>query len=477
MTKKTLLIFGTVAILFCFDFVASQEPGTERSAVPGQPPHPETIVPGFRVPPTLEEYEKELTKRRALAVMPDTPPVPIRGRVFLPDGSPAVSADARRTPRYHVSGAAPAFVLRDVHVFDMLGNRRTLPAEAAIIGHGLGAFTKEDGTFEVNMGAGVLPGSNVVIFAYRDTGQLSGAGRLISKPSVFVAREDMEPLNITLVEGIPLRGKVMYDNGTPASEHRFIFYQYVEPLVGADIAEIKMMCRSSHSGQSNRAGEYEMFLSPGTYTIYDAGQNKTVTLTIAETDTEKQFDFTVRMPIVVEAELRDGSLLQSVQYAFVGTDSGDHILNRTSWDGSFLLTLAKREGTLYLVHSDSKHGSIETIVPEMGGKTQRFKLKPLGSVTAVLVDAEGKPVSGERITMRLGNKDGNGGYYEVVTTDANGRVALSVPPGKTYIVLRLPLPFPLPVGVPRPVLGHAVVEQEINLSPGETLDFGTVTRK
>jgi hypothetical protein len=445
--KKPLLTLGTVAILFAVPFIlAAQKP---------------------------EEIEK--ANKLAIAIMPDTPPMDISGTVLMPDGSPAdwclvdVQSVAYKFSRTH----------------DRDGNTTVSKENCYLTSCGMVEGLKmkrlgDDGTFKLagdgtfKLAGSVYPGGNTVVAVYPTSTDekiaINPNKHLVAKPVVFVPREDMQPLKIQLEEGIPLRGKVLYENGKPAAERHFNLEQEIEPPLGADIKEMKERFRTSRSVHFNDNGEYEVFLLPGDYTILTDSNTRKEPLTIAKTDKEKHLDLTMPTPIFVEVENEDGSAPEEVTYSFVSKGS---ISGPSKKGGSFVLppyhVSDTENGFLYLISKDRKGGTLETTTPDMLGKTVRFKLKPACPVTVSLIGADGRPAAGERVYLRLSVERQSGMTHvsqsllvDMATTNAEGEALLYLAPGENMTVV-----LQLPAGGPQDE-----VKQTINLAPGTKFDFG-----
>ena len=448
------------------------------SNVRGSLPESADTVPGFRQAMLPEDFAEEQARRLAIAVRYDAPRVVLRGRVLLPDGSPAA--------RYYVQVQSVPFLFHETmpEMFARVPPGRSV-TPMRIQG---GGETEADGTFEISPEhTNLLPGTNTVVTVFDRFGRARNGNRFLSQPIVFVASEDMEPLEITLEEGIPVRGRFMSDLGDdifePAADRRLRFEQQVEPILGADIPEMRMMLHSTIQRERDRTrdtGEYEVFLLPGEYLFYEEvplrGRRTLQNLTIAETDTEKRLDLIIPAPITVIPELQDGSPLQSLRYQFVNehdTLTGS-LFGR---DGSFRLESRRINtplgyGTLFIADPVSRQGVIESIIPAMAGKTQRFKLRPMATVTATLVDAEGKPmtVASTDFVPAFGGPAGllvfhNGrvGYSDFVPIDSEGKVVWHIPHGKFFVKLRF-LNTILP----------DAPGWEIDVASGDTVDLGVI---
>jgi len=233
-------------------------------------------------------------------------------------------------------------------------------------------------------------------------------------------------------------------------------------------------------------GEFECCLSPGDNTILYGKEQET--LVITPFSAESYFNLTMPTPIFVEIEREDGTLPGEVDYRFVSGDGHGSLdmdnINRG--DRPLIFNPVTSEATLHLVERNLEWGTIETLSPEMVGKTVRFKLKPMSNVTITLLDAAGKPMADKQIGLQYTCKldDFRPTYYSTsyydAFTDENGKAMLRVLPGKVTITL-------VSNFIPRngPPQGQNALRRneshcytaatDLDLAPGETYDFGTVT--
>ena len=240
-----------------------------------------TVAILFAMPSCSENIaDIEKAKKLAIAIMPDTPHVDIIGQVFMPDGSPADWC--------YVAVFSAGFKFSQ-SVSSMGGKSISMDDYCTYTSGATHNIKREDGTFQVT----ALPGGNIVITVYPvltdEKVVVNPNKRLVAKPVVIVPQENMEPLKITLEEGIPLRGKMVSDDGSHVTDRGFHIDQQVEPILGADISDMKKMFRASRWCPVNENGEYEIYLLPGKYTIRDRNE----TITIVAMDTEKRLDLTV----------------------------------------------------------------------------------------------------------------------------------------------------------------------------------------
>ena len=409
------------------------------------------------ITPEQTPADIEMAKKLAIAIEHDTPRVSIRGSVYLPDGSPA--------EYFHINTNDVAYQFSSsgsgcVHM------RR----------HGFTGGIR-DGAFSVSAqtGANVAIAIYPMVFTNRDNPQR----QFVAKPIVVVPYENMESLTITLEEGIPVRGKLMYDNGTPASERGLTFEQQFEPILGADIQEMRDSLRMSRSASSNENGEYEIFLLPGEYTVFHrgfGGQPRKETLTIARTDTEKQLDWTLPTPIFVETftevELTNTSP-RNTSYVLAEEGRGAHSFSGARLD-SFVLEPVTADSTLFIADLDNKVGTIETITPAMTGETVRFELKPMATITVTLVDGNGNPLVGKRVSHFIRTTFHNSmNIGRGVETNEEGKAVLPVLSGKHSIGVQLPGTFQRSHPTDRSF--RSVIEKELDLAPGENFYLGTIT--
>ena len=424
---------------------------------------------GFMFTTTGEENPAEIerAKRLAIAIERDTPPVAIRGTALLPDGSPA--------NYYHIGYQSVAFVLSQSFSSSM--------DSAGLHRHGTSTrVNREDGTFHFS----AQPGANVVItfspVTFTD-GRENPNRRFVTKPIVIAPYENMEPLHITLEEGIPVRGSILYCNSTPAAERSLYFEQQVEPIIGADILDMRNALRvaSSRYVTSNNAGEYEIFLLPGEYTIFHRHGDEThrEILTIDIGDTEKRFDWTLPTPIFVETFSQEELVNTSPRLTghAIARENGIHSVSGRI--DSFILEPVTVDSTLFIADYDNKLGTIETITPAMVGETVRFELKPMGNVTITLVDANNEPVVGKSVSLSIHVRVSEMSTSSMrligstAVTDSDGKAVIHVPPGRTPSLLTLPGSSVSSIfGGGRAY--QRTIERVIDLAPGETYDFGTI---
>jgi len=421
---------------------------------------PEHVNPGTTVstpssPALSEENDDEKPKRHHTNIPPGVPTVDLRGKVLLPDGSP-------------VAG-------RGISIHGFFGDDP-------------GSFfamteTKKDGTFQIE----VVPDQELSVNV--STGNENDR-RFSLKPFIVVAKEGMEPLILTLEEGIPVRGAAVYENGQPAEN--CLLYFRDKPL-----GVIKIQRKNGESTQNvayrqhtktDGKGEYEVYLLPGEYTTFSRSEP----IIIETTDTEKHLDLlTFPTPIFVELESADGSLAQmhSIASDLFGNDSSSpHSESPIRRDPGnpfvkmgdvYAYESAGKEGTLFIVDNVNKQGTVETITAEMVGTTQHFKLKPMGSVTATLVDSDNKPMV--NMPTRLTYEHQHSGVSRHIQrwscthgeTDAEGKVTLPVLSGKTSIALNLPYSLSEQARK-RHSSKHCNIDKELELAPGENFDFGTI---
>ncbi|MCL2709733.1 MAG: carboxypeptidase-like regulatory domain-containing protein [Planctomycetaceae bacterium] len=390
------------------------------------------IVLLFQGVPQRPPFDKRIL---AIAIPPNTPHVNIQGTVYLPDGSPIFNCG--------VTADTAIFVLRSPDTYSQNGS---------FFGQ---HHTSQDGTFQFNFRSG----ANAVITAFgRDDSEYR---QFASKPVVFVARENMEPITITLEEGIPVRGRLLYDNGTPAPLHALEIRQHIEPILGADIPTVREVFRSTRQHKVNDAGEFEVFLLPGGYTFATSDWKGEQPLTIVPTDTEKQFDVKIRTPIFVEAYMEDGTRVKNAIYSFSSNvraiSSGGSMMEQF-YDGALLLEPVSHHWTLYLKSWEGDHGTIETITPAMIGKTMRFTLKPVGRVALTAIDANGRPAAGLPVYLSI-MQNTHTQLGDNTVTDAEGKAVLRILPGKVSVMLSV---------------GSQRVDRRLDVVSGETIDIGTM---
>ncbi|MCL2004620.1 MAG: hypothetical protein FWG73_00490 [Planctomycetaceae bacterium] len=373
-----------------------------------------------------------------------TDSINISGRIRLPDGSPAAG----------------------YRVYVRTESRVGSPGDA----RGAIVHTAADGTFQIED----IPNLAESVLSIMST---NAGERFTMKPLEFVVQADMEPLDITLEEGIPIRGKVVYENGLPAVERSVIFVQHTMFESRDDTVPSRTTTTFSHfwsSTPTDENGEYTAYLLPGEYLIYRVNR----TIVINETDTARQFDLTFSTPIFVELELADGSPVSEQIVSWFVPEFRDDTTRSHSESftrGQFIFESSEKSGSLYFIDNHGKHGTIAKITPDMFGTTQRFTLQPMGSVTARLVDAENRPMAGQLMRLFYSHSDPASHWSPTYTeTDSDGRVLLPVLSGKMPIMVAPPYSLSERLRTIHGTMRHFPVERDMDLAPGENVDLGTI---
>lgn len=402
---------------------------------------------------TADEIERK--KMLALAVNPDTPKLDIRGVVLLPDGEPAAHAslDIRSISVTFNRISSGALSSVDYNHWSSGSNNMLLSAD-------------KDGRFHVKEFA--YPGSNVVVAA---SGVRENAS-FVSEPVVFVAETGMESLEIRLGEGVPIRGRMTYENGEPAAQRWIRFLRSLEPAVGADLPRIRNNVNDQRSVSSDDEGLYEIYLPPGEYTV--SGGMREEIISVLKTDKDRELDWTFATPWFVEAVLPDGSSPYNTRYSCRsdGVHSG-----YLSEDGRLALDPVAPESVLFLLSKDGRFGATVPLTSDMLGIRQRIELEPSAKLTVQFVDAATKmPAENARVSVSgyfEQNSVSHSWAFSDAQTDAFGRATLDLPPGKMDIHLNIPGQTEIPI----PAGGREIrsnLYRKIDLGPGETLDFGTI---
>jgi hypothetical protein len=139
-----------------------------------------------------------------------------------------------------------------------------------------------------------------------------------------------------------------------------------------------------------------------------------------------------------------------------------------------VLPPATNNRQLYVVNKDLEQGILETITPEMVGKTVQFDLKPISKVMMKLVDAKNNPLVNVRVALQIVVNQGGGTSAVTVDdaqTDVQGNAVLRVAPGKHSMIIYVHGRFA------DGKYYSDKIEKELDLASGKTFDVGTVKVK
>ena len=414
--------------------------------------------------------------------------ITVHGKVFLPDGSPATG--------FVVQAVAVAFLYREHFV----GWSESNPEEYTYMDvidrkESYNSTVQENGTFQLDK---VYAGANVALMIYAKDDDESENKRFVSNQIVFVAHEKMKPLEIKLEEGIRLYGTIKYDDvlkfadSTPATDRILTIERQAIPVLGEDVPDLLKLLLNSRKIKTDAEGKYEIFLPTGTYMVYLESLNgytprgsRKVTISKSRDRNELRGDFMAVAPIFIQLEREDGLPLGKLR----GYGLAHSPIYGNSYESeSVLIALDPvTYNQLFYVRDENNEVAVaEMITTAMVGKTVQLKLKPISYITVTLVDKEGKPVEGRYVSQskittfpvfrdQISYSPVNAPnstlsttaeeHLETVRTDAKGRAVLRVVPGK----------FNVKVAVKTPYGGDMwVYHEEIDLTPGETLDLGTI---
>ncbi|MDR3109830.1 MAG: carboxypeptidase-like regulatory domain-containing protein [Planctomycetaceae bacterium] len=405
------------------------------------------LVSFFSNPETKTLSQSITEKLTAIAVNPNLPKVAVQGKVILPDGT------------------LVPFCLIDILSVNYMPNPDGNSFHIA--SDGISDSTKNDGSFQIDNAA--LPGSNVVV-------TVSGRGeykRFVSEPIVFVAHDKMEPLTIILNEGIPIRSRLTYEDSTPAAGRSVYIEREIEPLIGADLPNIREAFRRRWYCPSNKNGEYELYVAPGDYTIHWLREEQKIS--VAKNDEPKEFNRVLPTPITIEVVAEKGAELERSEYAYTFNDGT--VAGYLGSDGIVVIDPIYKESDFFLLTADKKFGISETLTLAMNGKKIQTVLKPSVQVVLTVLDKKNKPLKNANVSVSSAMRGGSYQYYlcnwDSVKTDASGKATLHIPPGKLNVVINLPGSYVIPI----PAGGrayHETIEKKVNTAPGEVIDFGTV---
>jgi hypothetical protein len=391
-----------------------------------------TISPFARQEDEKPDRNRELAK---FAVNKDAPKLTFKGKVLNPDGTPARelvtfnSIAVYENPRTEIFGDSSA-----------PWNQPTYYTSTSCVTAG----SDKEGMFEFSE---VLPaGTYMMIYAYSGT----IPRKLVSQPVVFRTEADRDDITIQLLEGIPVYGTVMFDDGTPADGRSVAGVRHVLTLPGVKdenaINHIKNNSYLDFQAPVQEDGKFELYLPPGNFMIREFGDNNdkhAVPITIHDPKTDKDAKQEYRVDLVYPAPLRgkfvkeDGTEPGELKVNYgAKTENGTGMYSFTMQPksgGKF--SLDKRTGSfLFAVTKEGSFGIIHPIPDDQLAEYQTVVLKPTATVQLKLRDSSGSPVVGKSITAQIVSRmEGSESMTHIAEspsiTDDEGVAVFKIPSG------------------------------------------------
>lgn len=306
---------------------APKEPGTQRSEVPEQ-----TEADLKRQAEELRQQQRmreEIKRQREREDLSDAPLITIRGKVLLPDGSPAKDLQIDMHCMPHQMNFAPRTV-------------------------------DEQGEYSCDLPLGTWMVARVL----NPNNPVDGNGeRLVSSIISNIVTENpvAEHYDIHLQQGIRVTGTLRYEDGTPAVKKSVRLKEY--ELKRPDDPKRGGMISYSHH-HTDEDGRYTVWVRPNKeheLAPLDCPDDA-MPLQLPEHQQEFTVDFVLPMPTVLRFVLPDGTTATDVVVVVVSGQDGRHSVGhpdrfQPELDGSFRAVLSQR--IAYLISaktSDDKFG-------------------------------------------------------------------------------------------------------------------------
>jgi len=374
----------------------------------------------------IANEEDELAK---FAVSKDAPKITVSGQVLNPDGTPTD---------------------REFIFFNTLTIREHLPASS--FGKpsyypnfdSSGERADKEGNFSRNLPIGTY----VMVYAYSAT----LPRKLVSQPVVFRAEKDRH-ITLQLLEGIPVYGKAMFDDGTPVRLRTIEGTRSMIPseLMGdvniANANNFRHNFALQYQAPIQDDSTFELYLPPGEFLISETNDDKfvhAVPLSVKDVEKDKEAPKEYRIALTLPAPLRgkfvkeDGSDPGSLKMLYMAKSE-----NHTSAFSTYItsggeFSLNKRTGSwLVAVTRDGTFGVIHPIADDQLSVFQTIVLQPTATIKLELRDRLGQPVVGERVSVsvvsRLEHSSSSAGFSDTPSiTDEEGIAVFRVPPGRGF---------------------------------------------
>lgn len=376
------------------------------------------VAPGELSPEMTIESENDL--------------VDFRGRVLLPDGSPA--------PGYRV---------------DLIYHYSTKDSSGSS-SHGL--RTNADGYFSLKVGRMCKVG--MIAFDAKDKSHTQ-TGPLVSEPLflTYIHGETPEPV-LTLAEGTPVHGKIRYKNGESATERRIDLsfpYTITAERRGQGATKTTQVLSVNIIGYTNEQGEYRFYAPKGLASIkpwdlnsWEAAQSREIA--VKKGQAVALDDFVLETPLRVRVLLADGTPLKNrrsirSQHTFTPRKTDGQPMTEqlyeTDENGVFAFFPSPGFNAVTIDTEDHTQGIVQKIDPENAAGELEIRLRPCREIRMRLIDKETKKaIVGEKVgcglnfqvewttsqgTPTISSSNMGFGNYGNAISNADGNVTLRVP--------------------------------------------------
>ena len=326
------------------------------------------------------------------------PTIPISGRVLMPDGTQAANLMVCSELYHDKDGIG-----RRGHA-DMMDSPMDYTREVQV-----------GGVFLVTAGLQRKPGDS------RDGFAAPILVTRITDPPV------PEQFDIRLCKGIPVHGRIMYENGTPVVGKRVRITAYplgrglvslenLEPVKGESSngkRPIDILKIAFDAPSTDERGEYTTWLVPGEYdlSILELCGRDTQKLVIREDgDAPLETSFTLPNPTSMRVTMPDGSPATDVTVRFFTHRAIRDESNTFSHTNSYVNSIVPKmddDGMMsevlldytriYIITTDGRFGIVKEIHGEERELPHEWTLEPTASVRAQLLDQSGASMVNEKI--------------------------------------------------------------------------------
>ncbi len=396
----------------------------------------ESVVLGTTPPTQAEEAPKPL--------------IEIRGRVLLPDGTPAPNPYLQVQEFGDSDGRYPA-------------------------------ATDENGEFSDMVRVG-----NLYAIIVRSSQHRGGVEEKFASPVIATVVTDPPTpgqFDIQLQKGIRVHGTIKYASGEPAADQNIVFSVFPfrreeEKKAPEDQNHFALFGRVAFQTYSDKNGNYERFLLPGEYHVRASnmfGDDAEKILVVNPSHTEIGMDFTLSAATLGKVTLPDGTPAANMEFWAVKNMSDTSTATeytKTDQDGRFRVFLSPLVNMLAFGTKDGRFGLNYPIDGKNRFEPLDLVLQPPATGKVRLLSGRtGKPIVGYKLSSSASysplSDKGVSVTSEDVKSDAEGYVTLK----RLYLGAQYRLSTTYPVEG-RPGWGTGMSFEFVPKKSGEVIDLG-----